>query len=142
MRIGPFGYVRREYPRRFPQSSRGLIWVLQTQFWFSYLATRFSTSIARHGDSPPNVLPMINLAREIIRSLQTRPTVRHYVPLFGRPPTDADLLELKMPTLSDCSFATPYRDRSAESEIIIPGGPILRDGNCALAGRSSDFGRK
>ena len=73
-----------------------LIWVLQTQFSAAFLITKFATSIAYHCDSPEDVAVMISLANKIIRSLQVKPTVLHYAPLFTGIPTFAQLKELKL----------------------------------------------
>ena len=117
-----------------------LIWVLQTQFSASFLITKFATSTAYHCESPEDVALTISLASKIIRSLQVKPTVLHYAPLFAGIPTFDQLKELKLFSFSDCGFATLHLHRSVESHLIIVGKPLKRDGDISLIGHAIDFG--
>ena len=116
-----------------------LIWALQTQFSVSFLITRIATSIAHCCNTAHEVLDMISLANKIIRTLKVRPTVLHYVALFDKPISYESIMELKLFSFSDCGFGTLHLHRSVESQLVILGRPIRRDGDITLVGHALDF---
>ena len=117
------------------------IWILQTQFSVAFLVTRFATSIAYRNENVHDISAMVALANKIIRRLTTQPTVLHYVPLFDSVPNMDQILELELFSFSDCGYATLHLSRSIESQIIVVGRPLQRDGDISLQGRAIDFSR-
>ena len=141
-RGGSFSLHQSRITKGFVSILRNMIWVPHNRFAVSYRIARFSTSIAYRCDPSHNVLAMAALANKINRTLQTRPTASHYVPIFDSVPSLAPHGGgggLGMSCLSDCGFPTLHLHRSVESPMILLGRPLRRDGEISIIGNAWDF---
>ena len=112
----------------FRRDSGSFIWLMQTQYYGSYLATRLTASLAHKCPTPSDIEEVVSLTNKLVRPFKSTRLTIWYRRLFPFAAGLVELRQIKLFSFSDCGFSTIKDNKSVESFITIAYIPLSLDG--------------